>query len=296
LSPTCYALGDNLPDFTNAPYILVVGGGLSAINVTGTLATGDLASIGADQRIGLTWSRLTFRQQIPISADGVDTREIDVTIPDLPPTGQHGTLMTFKYTPMINGRQVLENGQWRPDDYQGAIWNLERFVFHPDQEDQYEANSPDRAWVVRTDAQTASQDRYGYIVPFGWTDRQHPVGPGHFFFGLPMANQPSHWTWRQSIDQLLAPGDNPGIPSAANFPGDWLANRGSDPVLAVFSVEASADADLEAINVSIGPYQVLNDGTFRVKLFNHGAVAVPQGWLTLVAHFELYKEWTGSLY
>lgn len=190
----CYAEGDNLPDFTNAPYILVVGGSLSSIDVTGTLATGDLAVVGADQRIGTTWSRLTFRQQIPISADGVDTREIDVTIPDLPPTGRHGTLMTFKYTPMINGRKVLVDGQWRSDDWQDAIWNLERYVYDQtnEHEDNYVANSPDRAWVVRTDARTANQSNYGEIVPFGWTDREHPLGPGHFFLDCQL--QTSHRT------------------------------------------------------------------------------------------------------
>jgi hypothetical protein len=141
----CYAEGGSAPDFTEAPYIIVVGGNLAGYNVTGTQQTGDLAGIGADQRIGYTWSRLSFQQQIPISADGEDTREILVTIPNFPPTtGQHGTLMTFKYKPMASGRQVLENEQWQPDGNQGAIWNPERFVYHRLQEDQYVANSPDR--------------------------------------------------------------------------------------------------------------------------------------------------------
>jgi len=236
----CYAEADNLPDFTQAPYILVVGGGLSAYNVKGTLATGDLAMVGADQRIGTTWSRLTLQEQIPISEDGSDTREIDVTIPDFPPTKRHGTLMTFRYTPMESGRKVTENGQEKDDNIEvdgatfwnaGAIWNLERYVYQDDQESQYVSNSPDRTWVIRTDARTADQGNYAEIVPFGWTDRQHPIGPGHFFYGLPVANQKPHWTWRQSIDQTLVPGNNSSIASAANFPTDWLKNLGSDSVL-----------------------------------------------------------------
>ncbi len=203
---------------------------------------------------------------------------------------------------MESGRKVTENGQEQDDKIEvdgatfwnaGAIWNLERYVYQDDQESQYVSNSPDRTWVIRTDARTADQGSYAEIVPFGWTDRQHPIGPGHFFYGLPVANQKPHWTWQQSIDQILAPGNNSSIASAANFPTDWLKNLGSDSVLAVFSVEASAIADLEAINVSTGPYQIASDGTFRVKLFNHSSIDIPRGWLTLVAHFELYKEMDG---
>jgi hypothetical protein len=260
--------------------------------VTGTLAGLDLARIGADQRVGTTWSRLSFREQIPISVDGADTRDVEVTLPDFPPNQHHGTVMTFRYSPMASGREVYVGCQGQPDLYRGAVWNLERYVYHDDDEGLYEGVTPDRCWVMRTAARAPDQT-YGEIIPFGWTDRQHPIGPGHFFFGLPVANQKSHWTWRQTIDAVLVHGDNPPITPTAGFPTDWLKNIGPDSVLAVFSIEASPDVDLAGLNVSVGPHQIPGDGTFRVKVFNHSNSAIPQGWLTLVAHFEVYTRWSG---
>jgi Pectate lyase superfamily protein len=293
---SCYAEADDLPDLSRVTTILVAGGNLAGYTLAGTQATGDLRSVGADQRLGYTWSRQTFREQIPISADGTDTREIHVTIPDLSHFDQIARLMTFTYQPMQSGRQVMVGGAWQPQGQQ-AIWNLERYVQNQVKEDQYVENSPDRTWLVRTDARNPHQ-RYDHIVPFGWTDKQHPIGPGYFFFGMPIANQRSHWTWRQPIDQDLPPGTTI-IRAADGFPNQWLLDLGNDSVLALFSIEESGltglggGIEMVHYNVLVGPHRINRSaGSFQLKVWNPTNVTVPAGSLTLSAHFQLYVQWT----
>jgi hypothetical protein len=167
------------------------------------------------------------------------------------------------------------------------------------------ATSFDRTWVIRTIAplpNAVPQHPYTtYIIPFGWTDRQHLRGPGHGFFVMPLANLKAHWTWSQKLDPL-APGGTT-VSSAPDFPKVWLQELGTDGVLAVFSIEApSGDLDSDTLDVLVGPHRIHRtgidpkhpDGTFSVRLFNNTSKSV--SGLVLVAHFELYTTWTNEGY
>jgi hypothetical protein len=271
----CYAeLNQNPPDLAASLTVLVVGGNLAG------LATNA-------QRVGYTNSLLQFRSQASV-IHGTDNYSRSVEL-DTAQLSTHAVAASVTYTP-LEPAKVYRNasGVWEADRYVNQ-WGLQRIIGSDETSNNPNLTNLDRTWVMQGSNGIPGFPA-GLPTPFGWTDRAHPQGPGLFFLGNPRINQPALWTYRISLG-ALPPGGTTITTSAL----DWIRNMNPALMDATFSLVADAGADFaEPIDVVVGPYQITPDSSVRVRLFNLTSSTI-RG-LTLVAHFERYKNWFDSGY
>jgi hypothetical protein len=136
------------------------------------------------------------------------------------------------------------------------------------------------------------------IIPFGWTDAYHAVGPGLPFFGKPLLNSALRYTRRFTINTSASNHIEPG-PNL--FTDNVHGVRVKDTYVATSQLKVSLALELSEkdlrnplVNVVIGAYAIhlvdetTQSNTLLVKIVNLGTVR-PADPATLVAHFEVFS-------
>jgi len=288
------------PDFRKSDTITIVGGNLASSFTTWDQIQQKSISRGAVDRYGYRSSKAIFKERKYLSDKPKDYSEIGTRIP----VG-HGTngylsksgLMSniaWYYKPPAYAQEFYDksSNEWIQGKGKGAHWHLNRFVRsynkNNDGEAHYEPNSMDRCWHI-TEVQPVSGGPRP--VPFGWTDRQHPLNGGHFFFGNSIANQKNYFSWKQEINEsYLQPGNNI-IKSSSDFPFSWLSRIDLSNLFVSFSIEFRDKSKFVVSKMSVGSYLIESNGKFEVIIMNHNSTPIDTTDIFLNCHFESFEIW-----
>jgi hypothetical protein len=257
----CYAEDDNRADIVNGN-VTVMGGVLAgAFGVSDTLA----------QRVGTSRSRLYFTSDPPNGRLSVDI-----------PRSDHRSALLFDY------RQADELA------WSEQRWGLKRFKVGSDSLSESDGSSPyydadylfDRCWGFwHVDGGDPTK------VAIGWSDVNHPRGPGHPFFRKASLNQKGHFSVRTAVAIV------PGMNTVDVVTTGWLVPEAGASFNVSFSIEvtpgslASADLQLGAHAIEVTGSGGSAAGTLRVKVRNPGGASIAA---TIVAHIEAFKPWYTS--
>ena len=320
----------NLPDFSNAPGVTVYGGSLSNDIIRWVGGANPNHRIGSYKRSGSDWCKEHFQENLLVtdpSLPNADARGMQVFIPEL----DSRDAMIFSYQPPQSSREVFDkaayeanpskspSGYWVTENILSE-WQLQRgnkdllegvpeignpnpYVYQPD------SNLYDRTWKICSETGYANYSHY--ITPYGWTDRQHPLGPGHFFFGQSIANQKNYFSWKHEIKLLtnfLVPGvnriqpldDSVLLPELVPIKVWWLENGAlnKNNLIVNITIEqanAGITGDADLIYIS-GYFLDPAAGDLIVKIINPTANTIDTTGLLLNIHIEGFELWPDDRY
>jgi hypothetical protein len=241
---------------------------------------------GPEERIGFESARLGFQDQS-------EWGQFRGFIPD----GIHQSMFNFRYQPDFPAGAI--------SGPQSQFWGLRRHSLgHPEfilsgteaiptltgyTEGTAALPYYDRCWVFELETSD-------YFTPFGWTDENHPRGPGHLFIGKPVINQKCHWTLRQQATlQPKSPANCLGRTVVTMLLNEyWLTPEDGAELGLTFSLDVSGQ-DLAGIDLRVGAHAITTgaggSNMVHVVVYNDGVSAVTAD---VVARCEHAKRWSAN--
>lgn len=291
----CYAEMDNPPDFRLAIYVSIFGGNLCFPFNKWNVNLSRSEAFSGVSRLGFTWSKQKFRESHFLSHENSEgpSKEVGIDIPAASQT--HNSVMALYYRPPEKEQEVYNPNteNWESDtSYKMAYWHLRRDskkegLINDSGNSHYNPNSHDRCWLLH--------ELYpveGGVRPvFGWTDRQHPIGGGHFFFGKPIANQKNYFSYKQKINLPRIESGINIVNSDSEFLNHWLNNKSLVDLIANFSIELGPSQDM-SVPLIVGAHQFdSSTGHFSVQVVNLSDSPILNHEIYLNCHFERFKMW-----